>query len=112
VLLEHVACANFNRYCDWTPLQYVSYYGRDIDAVQLLLEYGAEVGCRTDIGHSPLHLASGVGCPLEYDADFIMIKRMCSGLSPLPLHCRCKLLNNRRTGASPFLDDASKNGMV
>lgn len=64
--------------------------GCGIDAVRLLLEYGADVGCRTDIGHSPSHLASGVGCPkamqllLEYGADFI--KRMCSGLSPLPLY--------------------------
>ena len=86
VLLEHGACACFNRYCDWTPLHFVS-YGSDIDAMRLLLEYGTDVGCRTDIGQSPLHLASGVGCPmaaqllLEYGTD--RNKRMCSGLSPL-----------------------------
>ena len=52
--------ANFNIYCNWTP-HYVS-YGRDIDAMQLSLEYGTDIGCRTDISHSPLHLASDIGC--------------------------------------------------
>ena len=55
--LSDINSRNIN---DWTPLHLASFSNR-IEMVMLLLEYGADTSCKTDKGHSALHLACSKG---------------------------------------------------
>ena len=43
----------------WTPVHYAAQYNTDPEIIALLLELGADVNSKTDLGRTPLQLAAG-----------------------------------------------------
>ncbi|KPA82565.1 hypothetical protein ABB37_03599 [Leptomonas pyrrhocoris] len=78
VLQAHRADLNHTAADKWTPLHVATFRGQS-DAIQKLVEFGADINCTTGEGHTPLLFAVNLG--RVKDARFLLQSKACIQLN-------------------------------